>query len=423
MTELTELTELMDSMESMESTDLNEPAKNMFPTHQRIEQLAQDLVEITAIRHQIHSHPELAFEEVATADLVARKLGEWGFEVATGVGMTGVVGTLRVGSGARRIGIRADMDALAMEERTGLPYASTQAGKMHACGHDGHTSMLLGAAKYLGRTRNFSGTLHLYFQPAEERGHDSGAERMIADGLFERFPCDAVFGLHNHPGAEVGTFMMRKGAFQPATDKVRIRVIGRGGHVARPHLTVDPAVVSASIVMALQTIVSRNVDPTQTAVLSVCSLQSGGAYGVIPNEASIELSVRCFDAEVRARLRQRIEATVHGQAQSYGAQAEIEYQPGYPVLVNTAEEVDFAVAVARELVGPERVDPDFGLVTPGEDFAFMLQRRPGCYLRLGNGLFHARSHPVHHPQYDFNDDNLPIGAAFWSLLAERYLTD
>jgi hippurate hydrolase len=389
--------------------------------HQRFEQLAEDIPEIQEIRHQIHSHPELAFEERATADLVARKLSQWGFDVTTGVGLTGVVGTLKVGNGDRRIGIRADMDALAIHEKTGLPYASVIPGKMHACGHDGHTSMLLGAAKYLARTRNFAGTLHLYFQPAEERGYDSGAERMIADGLFERFPCDAVFGLHNHPGAEVGTFMMRKGAFQPATDKVNIRVIGKGGHAARPHLTVDPSVVVSSIVMALQTIVSRNVDATQTAGITVCSLQSGGIYGVIPSEAHIELSVRCFDPQVRIQLRQRIEAIVHGQAQSYGAEAEIEIRAGYPVLVNTDREVDFAVEVARELVGPARVDPAFGLVTPGEDFAFMLERRPGCYLRLGNGMFSESCHPVHHPLYDFNDDNLLYGAAYWSLLVERYL--
>jgi hippurate hydrolase len=390
--------------------------------HPKLNELAMDMAEITALRHQIHSHPEIAFEEVTTAKLVADKLNEWGFEVTTGVGTTGVVGTLKAGSGTKRIGLRADMDALSMQEQTGLSYASKIDGKMHACGHDGHTSMLLGAAKYLARTRNFSGTVHLYFQPAEERGHDSGAQRMIADGLFERFPCDAVFGMHNHPGAEVGTFMMRKGPFQPATDKVSIRVIGKGGHVARPHLTVDPSVVSASIVMALQTIVSRNVDPTQTAVLSVCSLQSGGFYGVIPNDAHIELSVRCFDSKVREQLRDRIEATVHGQAQSYGAKAEITYQTGYPVLVNTDAEVDVAVDVARELVGAERVDPNFGLVTPGEDFAFMLQKRPGCYFRLGNGLFSEHCHPVHHPQYDFNDQNLLIGAAYWSLLAERFLT-
>ncbi|GAB2475795.1 M20 aminoacylase family protein [Comamonas humi] len=394
---------------------------NTHPVHSRLDEVAADLAEIQALRHQIHSHPEIAFEEVATAQLVAGKLREWGFEVTTGVGTTGVVGTLAAGSGTRRIGLRADMDALAMQEKTGLPYASQIAGKMHACGHDGHTSMLLGAAKYLARTRNFSGTVHLYFQPAEERGHDSGAQRMIADGLFERFPCDAVFGLHNHPGAEVGSFMMRKGAFQPATDKVSIRVIGKGGHVARPHLTVDPSVVSASIVLALQTIVARNVDPTQTAVVSVCSLQSGGFYGVIPDEATIELSVRCFDPQVRQQLRERIDAIVHGQAQCYGAQAEVIHQAGYPVLVNTEAEVDFAVAVARELVGPDRVEPDFGIITPGEDFAFMLQHRPGCYFRLGNGLFSEHSHPVHHPKYDFNDQNLQIGAAYWSLLVERYL--
>lgn len=395
----------------------------MHALHPRLEELAQDLPEITAIRHQIHRHPELAFEETATADLVACKLREWGFEVATGVGTTGVVGTLKAGRGSRRIGLRADMDALAIEERTGLPYASVVPGKMHACGHDGHTSILLGAAKYLARTRRFSGTLHLYFQPAEERGHDSGAERMLADGLFERFPCDAVFGLHNHPGVQVGTIMVRKGASQPATDKVAIRVIGKGGHVARPHLTVDPCVAAASIVMALQTIVSRNVDATQTAVLSVCTLQSGGFYGVIPDEARIELSVRCFDPGVRALLRERIEATVYGQAQSYGARAEIDYQSGYPAVVNTGREVDFAVEVARELLGPERVDADFGLVTAGDDFSFMLQQRPGCYLRLGNGLFSESCHPVHHPRYDFNDDNLRIGAAYWSLLVERYLVD
>jgi hippurate hydrolase len=389
--------------------------------HHRFEQLAEDIAEIRKIRHQIHRHPELAFEEQATADLVAHKLNRWGFAVTTGVGLTGVVGTMKVGACDRSIGIRADMDALAIHEKTGLPYVSIYPGKMHACGHDGHTAMLLGAAKYLARTRNFAGTVHLYFQPAEERGYDSGAERMIADGLFERFPCDAVFGLHNHPGAEVGTFMMRKGAFQPATDKVDIRVIGKGGHVARPHLTVDPSVVVASIVMALQTVISRNVDPTQTAVVSVCTLQSGGMYGIIPGEAHIELSVRCFDPEVRDQLRQRIEAIAQAQAQSYGAEAHVEIRTGYPVLVNTDQEVDFAVQVAEELVGPERVNPDFGLVTPGEDFAFMLQRRPGCYLRLGNGMFSDNSHPVHHPLYDFNDDNLLYGAAYWSLLVERYL--
>ncbi|OWG15266.1 amidohydrolase [Delftia sp. K82] len=396
---------------------------NQTTRHQKLAELAGDMPEIRAIRHRIHSHPEIAFEERSTAALVAEKLAEWGFEVATGVGTTGVVGTLSAGTGGRRIGLRADMDALSMQEKTGLPYASRIEGKMHACGHDGHTAMLLGAARYLARTRNFSGTLHLYFQPAEERGHDSGAERMIADGLFERFPCDAVFGMHNHPGAELGHFMMRKGAFQPATDKIAIRVIGKGGHVARPHLTVDPSVVSASIVMALQSIVSRNVDPMQTAVLSVCSLQSGGFYGVIPDEARIELSVRCFDPGVRVQLRERIEAIAQGQAQSYGASVQIEHQQGYPVLVNTGREVDFAVEVARELVGPQRVDPDFGPITPGEDFAFMLERRPGCYLRLGNGLFSEHCHPVHHPRYDFNDDNLLTGAAYWSLLVERYLVD
>ncbi|MDE2289506.1 M20 aminoacylase family protein [Pandoraea sp.] len=375
---------------------------------------------LRAIRHQIHQHPELAYEEVETGALVAHKLREWGYAVTTGVGKTGVVGTLKVGHGKRSIGIRADMDALPIVEETGLPYASRQPGKMHACGHDGHTTMLLGAAQYLANTRRFSGTVHLYFQPAEEHGVNSGARAMIEDGLFERFPCDAVFGMHNHPGMPPGTFLFRNGPFMSAGDKVFITIKGVGGHAARPHLTVDPVVAAASVVMALQTVVARNIDPTEPAVVTVGVLQAGTANNVISNSAKLELSVRSFSPAVREKLRQRITELVHDQAKSYGASAEIEYIMGYPVVVNSERETEFAIQVAQELVGPDKVVPHTGLLMGSEDFAYMLQQRPGCFLRLGNGEGEDGC-MVHNPGYDFNDKNLPIGAAYWARLVERFL--
>jgi len=331
-----------------------------------------------------------------------------------------VVGTLRVGDGTRSIGIRADMDALPILEATGLPYASGTHGKMHACGHDGHTTMLLGAAQHLAKTRNFSGTVHLYFQPAEEHGVDSGAKKMIDDGLFERFPCDAVFGMHNHPGAAPGVFLTRRGPFMSAGDKAIISIEGVGGHAARPHLTVDPVVVAASIVMALQTIVARNVDPSQPAVVTVGSMHAGTANNVIPNGARLELSVRSFSPEVRALLKRRIVELAESQAASYGATAHVEYIEGYPVVVNTDAETDFAAQVARELVGDAHVVEQADLLMGSEDFAFMLQQRPGSFVRLGNGEGEDGC-MVHNPKYDFNDRNLPIGAAFWTRLVERYL--
>ncbi|MEQ6291910.1 M20 aminoacylase family protein [Vogesella sp. GCM10023246] len=376
---------------------------------------------LRVIRHQIHQHPELAYEETETAALVARKLAAWGYEVTTGVGHTGVVGTLRVGDGKRSIGIRADMDALPIHEQTGLPYASRHHGKMHACGHDGHTTMLLGAAQYLAETRRFSGTVHLYFQPAEEHGINSGALSMIRDGLFERFPCDAVFGMHNHPGAPAGTLLFRSGPFQAAGDNVYITIKGRGGHAARPHLTVDPVVVASSIVMGLQTIVARNIEPAQAAVVTVGVLQAGSANNVIPHSARLELSVRSFSPEVRALLKERITGLVHQQAASYGATAEIEYLMGYPVVINTDRETEFAIQVAQELVGADCVVPHTNQLMGSEDFAYMLQERPGCYLRIGNGEGEDGC-MVHNPGYDFNDHNLPIGAAYWARLAERFLS-
>jgi len=390
-------------------------------THPTLRALQQHAQTLRDIRQDLHRHPELAYAELRTADIVARRLRNWGFEVTTGIGGTGVVGTLRVGSGTRAMAIRADMDALPMTEHTGLPYASVHAGCMHACGHDGHTATLLGAALHLGATRRFDGTLHLYFQPAEETGHDSGAQRMIADGLFTRFPCDAVFGLHNHPGEATGRFLFRKGAFMSASDKIIIQVHGRGGHAARPHLAADPVVAAAGIVLALQTAVSRNVDPLRTGIVTVGVIQGGIANNVIPESVRLELSVRAFDAATQDLLRERIRAIAIAQAESYGVRADVDILEGYPVLVNSEDETAFAADVAREMFGADQIAEDYPPVTASEDFAYMLQQRPGCFLRLGNGVG-PESYPVHHGKYDFNDDNLVLGAAYWARLVERYLS-
>ena len=368
-------------------------------------------------RRHLHQHPELSFQEARTAELVAGNLKEWGWEVATGVGGHGVVGTLRNGQGARAIALRADMDALPITELTGKPWASTVSGAMHACGHDGHTTMLLGAAQHLAATRNFSGTVHVVFQPAEEAGKDSGAQRMIEDGLFERFPCDAIFGIHNHPGVAAGTFGFGTGAFMSASGTAKITVRGRGGHAARPHLSVDPILIAGSLIMALQSVVSRNIDPTQTAIVTIGTVHAGKAANVIPESATLELSIRSFDADVRERLEHRIRALVTAQVESYGGEVTIEYDRGYPVLVNTSAETEFACEVAQELVGTERVIAPFPPVTGSEDFAYFLQRKPGCFLRLGNG----EGAMVHNAHYDFNDEILTLGAAYWTRLVERYL--
>jgi hippurate hydrolase len=371
------------------------------------------------IRQHLHQNPELSNEEAKTAELVAKKLHELGFEVTTGVGGYGVVGSLKVGNGTRSIGIRADMDALPILEQTGLAYASNVSGKMHACGHDGHTTMLLGAAAQLARSRNFSGTVHLFFQPAEEIGFNSGAERMLAEGLFDRFPCDAVFGLHNHPGYPVGKMMFRTGAFMAACDTVNVTIHGKGGHAARPHITVDPILVASSLVVALQSIISRNIDPNETAVITIGSLHSGFAANVIPDSARLEMSVRSFDTGVRKILEDRIKALIASHAEGYGARAEIDYVPGYPVLVNHQKETEFATQVAQELLGEENVVPDLPPISGSEDFAYFLQQKPGCFLRMGNG----DSAVLHNPAYNFNDESLPFGVAYWTRLVERYLAD
>jgi hippurate hydrolase len=386
----------------------------MHPVLAPLADLKTDLV---AIRHKLHSHPELSYQEVATAELVATKLEGWGYTVTRKIGGEGLVAQLRCGSGKRNIGLRADMDALPIHEENEFAHRSQTTGVMHACGHDGHTTMLLGAAAQLARTKNFNGTVNLIFQPAEEAGFDSGAQRMMKDGLFERFPCDAVYGLHNTPGLAVGKFGFRSGAFMAACDTVIITIHGKSGHAARPHLAVDPVVMAGSLIMALQTVVSRNIDPTQTAVVTIGVLRSGNVANVIPDTARLELSVRSFSPQVRKLLRERIENLAHQQCGSYGGTAEIVYKEGYPVLVNSGDETTFAADVARELFGAEQVIEPYELIAGSEDFAYFLQQKPGCFFRLGNGATQA----VHNSRYDFNDDSILIGAAFWTRLVEKFL--
>ena len=380
--------------------------------------------EFISLRRDIHRHPELAFEEHRTAALVADKLAGWGYAVERGIGGTGVVGTLVRGQGSKRLGIRADMDALPIDEATGLEYASSHSGVMHACGHDGHTAMLLAAARHLAEQGSFDGTLHLIFQPAEEGG--GGALRMMEDGLFARFPCDAVFAMHNMPGIAQGHLVLREGAAMASSDYASIQLEGFGGHGAMPHRAADPIVAAASIVMALQTIVSRNVDPLHAAVVTVGALHAGKANNVIPASAVLELSVRALDREVRATVERRIKVLVAAQAESFGVKAQIDWKPGYAVLVNTPAETAFAREVAVELVGAEQVTLQGPPLTGSEDFAFMLERVPGSYVLIGNGTGDGAGEGgcmVHNPGYDFNDDNIGVGSAFWVLLAERFLAE
>ena len=383
--------------------------------------LLDQMEEFIALRREIHAHPELAFQEHRTAALVARQLQEWGYEVATGLGGTGVVGTLRRGLSQRSLGIRADMDALPIQETSGHAWSSQTPGVMHACGHDGHTATLLAAARHIARQVDFDGTLHLIFQPAEEGA--AGAARMMEDGLFERFPCDAIFALHNMPGAPAGHFTFRSGPTMASSDNVTVTLQGVGGHGAMPHTTADPLVAASSIVMGLQTLVSRNVDPLQTAVVTVGALQAGHANNVIPDQAVMQLSVRALDPGVRALLKQRIHELVTQQAASYRVQATIDWQDGYAVLVNDADCTRLACDLAVRLFGSDRVTPNGAPITASEDFAFMLQRIPGCYFFVGNG---ASGTPgacmVHNPGYDFNDAIMADAATFWSALVHDFLT-
>ena len=387
------------------------------------EALTERVGEFIQLRRDIHRYPELAFEEHRTSDLVATKLEGWGYTVHRGLGGTGVVGTLKRGQSHRSLGIRADMDALPIQEATGLAWASSKPGLMHACGHDGHTAMLLAAAKAIAQDDSpdpaFNGTLNLIFQPAEEGG--GGAVRMMDDGLFDQHPCDAVFAMHNMPGTPAGHFVFRDGAAMASSDYATIRIHGTGGHGAMPHRAADPLIAAAAIVMALQTIVSRNVDPLHTAVVTVGALHAGNANNVIPALATMELSVRALDPDVRLLLEQRIKALILAQATSFGVTAEIDWRKGYCVLVNSPRETDFARGVALKLVGPDSVTLHGPALTGSEDFAFMLEKIPGSYLLIGNGDGNsAGACMVHNPAYDFNDDNIATGAAYWVALVREF---
>jgi hippurate hydrolase len=392
---------------------------NNLPALEAIRAIEDEIIDT---RHQIHANPELGFEEVATSDLVAERLQRWGYDVHRGLGKTGVVGTLRCGDGAKRIGIRADMDALPITETNGRPWASRVLGKMHACGHDGHTAMLLGAARHLAATRNFNGTLHLIFQPAEEGM--GGARVMIEEGFFDQFPCDAVFALHNMPGLEAGKLGFIDGPAMASSDTATITVRGKGGHGAMPHAAIDPVVAAASIVMALQTIVSRNVPPLDMGIVTVGAIHSGTTFNVIPETAELKLTVRSLRPAVRDQLEQRITEIAHAQAAVYGATADVLYERRYPVLVNDSEATAFARQVAIDWVGEAGVIPHLQPLTGSEDFAFFLQKCKGTYLLLGNGVGSSTDSGgcmVHNPGYDFNDRCLGTGASYWVRLAEAFL--
>jgi len=373
------------------------------------------------IRRQIHAQPELGFEVGATSKLVAELLKSWGYEVHTGIGKSGVVGQLKLGNGTRRLGIRADMDALPIVEATGLPYASRNHGKMHACGHDGHTAILLAAAKALADSRDFDGTLNLIFQPDEE--NLCGARAMIEDGLFERFPCDAVFALHNMPGVAAGSFRVLPGPVSLSSDVADITIKGVGGHGAMPHRARDPIAASAAIVTALQTVVARNVAPDDTAVVSIGFIRGGATHNVIPESVTLGVNVRAARPETRAMVEQRIREIVSLTAQAHGVEAQIDYRQLTPPMVNAEAETGLAQRICTELVGADNVVTQAPKGLNGsEDFAWMLNEVPGCYLILGNGEGEFGGCMVHNPGYDFNDQVLPLGAACWVRLAQTYLT-
>ena len=372
--------------------------------------------EIAAWRQDLHAHPELRYDVHRTAAFVADKLKGFGCdEVVPGIGQTGVVGVIRGRSGSKVVGLRADMDALPLEEETGLPYKSQNPGKMHACGHDGHTAMLLGAAKYLAETRNFDGTAVVIFQPAEEGG--AGALAMVKDGLITRFGIQEVYGMHNFPGMPIGQFAIRPGPFMASADHLTIDLEGKGGHAARPHLSIDTVLVGAQIVNQLQSIVARNVDPLEAAVVSICMFQAGHTDNVIPQHAQLRGTARALNDAVRNTLLQRIEAVVQGTARLYGAKAKLTCTNGYPVLVNNDRQTEFAASVAREIAGGDKVDTDVPPVMGAEDFAFMLGERPGAFIFMGNG----DSAGLHHPAYNFNDEAILYGTSYWIKLVENTL--
>jgi amidohydrolase len=377
-----------------------------------IDAIRRDHAALTAIRHDIHAHPELGMEEHRTADLVASKLEEWGIEVHRGVGKTGVVGVLRNGDGNRAIGLRADMDALPMQEQTGLPFSSTVPGKMHACGHDGHTTMLLGAAKYLAETRNFSGVVHLIFQPGEEGC--GGAQAMLGDGLFDRFPCDAIYGMHNRTGMEIGAFAVRPGPTMAGGAFFDITVEGKGSHGARPEESIDPVLTACHIATAMQSIVSRNLSPRDAAVVSVTKVVGSDAYNIIPQSAMVSGTARFFTREVGATIEASMRRLAEGVAAGFGATATLDWRLIFAPTHNAAEPTEAVKTAVADLVGEANLATDKPPVMGSEDFSFMLEKVPGAYLNVGNGPGFS----PHHPGYAFNDDAIPYGAALYARLIE-----
>jgi amidohydrolase len=383
-----------------------------------IREIEASHAQMTDWRRDIHAHPELGFEENRTAALVAEKLKAFGIEVYTGIGRTGIVGALRVGNSTRSVGLRADMDALPIHEANDFAHASVHAGKMHACGHDGHTAMLLGAAKYLAATRNFEGQVYFIFQPAEEG--IGGAKAMIDDGLFEQFPCDAIFGMHNRPSLPVGQFAVRSGAMMAGGAFFDIDIEGKGSHGARPEVSIDPVPVAAQIVTALQSIVSRNTRPVDTAVVSVTQIHSGDAYNVIPQRARLSGTVRTFSIEVMEMVEQRMRDIATGIAVGFGATAKVDFRSIFRPTINDPTESEYAARICTDLVGAEAVQRNPSLIMASEDFSFMLEKVPGCYINIGNGGG-GEVCEVHNPSYDFNDAALPLGASFFAHLVEDRL--
>ena len=389
-----------------------------------IDSIVTQSASIAAIRRDIHAHPELCFQEVRTADLVAAKLTEWGIPIHRGLGTTGVVGIVKNGTSKRAIGLRADMDALPMQEFNTFSHASQNKGKMHACGHDGHTAMLLAAAQHFAKQRLFDGTVYLIFQPAEEGG--GGAREMIKDGLFEQFPMDAVFGMHNWPGTEVGKFAVSPGPVMASSNEFKVVIRGKGAHAALPHNGLDPVPVACQMVQAFQTIITRNKKPIDAGVISVTMIHAGEATNVIPNSCELRGTVRTFSVEVLDMIEARMRQIAEHTCAAFGLSCEFEFVRNYPPTVNSAKEAEFARAVMASIVGPDNVlqqEPTMG----AEDFSFMLQAKPGCYNFIGNGDGSHRDIDhgggpcmLHNPSYDFNDDLIPLGATYWVRLAEAW---
>jgi hippurate hydrolase len=384
------------------------------------ESMLHDPAELVALRRDIHAHPETAFEERRTAEVIARRLADYGLAVHRGLATTGVVGSLSAGNGGRAIALRADMDALPLPELNAFPHRSRHEGKMHACGHDGHVAMLLGAARELVRTRNFHGTVHFIFQPAEEG--KGGGRVMVEEGLFERFPVEAVYGMHNWPGLPAGHFAVHSGPVMAGSDEFEITVHGRGGHAAMPHQAVDPVAAGAALVQALQTVVSRNVHPVDAAVVSVTQFHAGDAYNVIPETAWLRGTARAFRPEVQDTIVAAMQRICRGVAAAFGARIELRYERGYPPTLNDQEQAEVCRSVARGLVGADKVCTDLQPTMGAEDFAYMLQVKPGCYVWIGNGPGEGGC-MLHSPHYDFNDAILPVGVAYWVRLVEHVLAD